>query len=80
MGATAGTARHQACAAMWWSQIARATPNLRLLSVDYAQLLKAAGKDRYQQVTNISLALKGLAMSLNIPVIALSQLSRQLEV
>jgi replicative DNA helicase len=60
-------------------QIARATPNLRLLIVDYAQLLKAQGKDRYQQVTNISLALKGMAMSLNIPVLALSQLSRSIE-
>lgn len=60
-------------------QIARATPNLRLLIVDYAQLLKAPGKDRYQQVTNISLALKGMAMSLSIPVLALSQLSRSIE-
>lgn len=60
-------------------QIARATPNLRLLIVDYAQLLKAQGKDRYQQVTNISLALKGMAMSLGIPVLALSQLSRSIE-
>lgn len=60
-------------------QIARATPNFRLLIVDYAQLLKAQGKDRYQQVTNISLALKGMAMSLGIPVLALSQLSRSIE-
>lgn len=60
-------------------QIARANPNLRLLIVDYAQLLKAQGKDRYQQVTNISLALKGMAMSLGIPVLALSQLSRSIE-
>lgn len=60
-------------------QIARATPNLRLLIVDYAQLLKAQGRDRYQQVTNISLALKGMAMSLGIPVLALSQLSRSIE-
>lgn len=60
-------------------QIARATPNLRLLIVDYAQLLKAQGRDRYQQVTNISLALKGMAMALNIPVLALSQLSRSIE-
>lgn len=60
-------------------QIARATPNLRLLIVDYAQLLKAQGRDRYQQVTNISLALKGMAMSLDIPVLALSQLSRSIE-
>lgn len=60
-------------------QIKRVNPDLRLLIVDYAQLLKAQGKDRYQQVTNISLALKGMAMSLGIPVLALSQLSRSIE-
>ncbi|MFC0200153.1 replicative DNA helicase [Paracoccus rhizosphaerae] len=60
-------------------QITRATDNLRLLIVDYAQLLRAKGRDRYQQVTAISLALKGMAMSLNIPVLALSQLSRGIE-
>lgn len=60
-------------------QIVRTTDNLRLLIVDYAQLLKAKGRDRYQQVTEISLALKGMAMSLNIPVLALSQLSRSIE-
>lgn len=60
-------------------QIARASGNLKLLIVDYAQLLKAKGRDRYQQVTEISMALKGLAMSLDIPVLALAQLSRQIE-
>lgn len=60
-------------------QVARTTPDLRLLIVDYAQLLKAQGRDRYQQVTNISLALKGMAMALDIPVLALSQLSRDIE-
>lgn len=60
-------------------QIKRANPELGLLIVDYAQLLKAQGRDRYQQVTNISLALKGMAMSLGIPVLALSQLSRSIE-
>lgn len=59
-------------------QIARGG-NLRLLIVDYAQLLRAEGKSRYEQITNISIALKGLAVALNLPVIALSQLSRDLE-
>lgn len=59
-------------------QIARAG-NLRLLIVDYAQLLRAEGKSRYEQITNISIALKALAVSLDLPVIALSQLSRDLE-
>ncbi|MEF9605656.1 DnaB-like helicase C-terminal domain-containing protein, partial [Paracoccus sp. PXZ] len=56
-------------------QIARTT-DLKLLIVDYAQLMTAPGKSRYEQITAISLALKGMAVSLNIPVIALSQLSR----
>lgn len=60
-------------------QIVRATPNLKLLIVDYAQLLQAPGRDRYQQVTNISMAMKSIAMSLNIAVMALSQLSRDIE-
>ncbi|MFE3839392.1 DnaB-like helicase C-terminal domain-containing protein [Pseudogemmobacter sonorensis] len=53
--------------------------NLRLLVIDYAQLLKADGRTRYEQITNISMALKSLAGQLNIPVIALSQLSRAVE-
>lgn len=50
-----------------------------LVIVDYAQLLRSKAKTRYEQVTEISLALKGMAMDLNVPVIALSQLSRALE-
>lgn len=59
-------------------QIARAS-DLKLLIVDYAQLMTAQGRSRYEQITAISLALKGMAVSLNIPVIALSQLSRKIE-
>lgn len=50
-----------------------------LVLVDYAQLLRSKARTRYEQVTEISLALKGMAMDLNVPVIALSQLSRALE-
>ncbi|MEP2955546.1 MAG: DnaB-like helicase C-terminal domain-containing protein [Sulfitobacter sp.] len=50
-----------------------------LVLVDYAQLLRSKAKTRYEQVTEISLALKGMAMDLNVPVVALSQLSRALE-
>lgn len=53
--------------------------NMRLLIVDYAQLLRSNARTRYEQITEISIALKALAGSLNIPVIALSQLSRALE-
>ncbi|KKR15072.1 MAG: Replicative DNA helicase, partial [Parcubacteria group bacterium GW2011_GWC1_39_29] len=54
---------------------------LGLLIIDYLQLM--ASNRRYdspvQQVTEISRGLKGLAKELNIPIIALSQLSRAIE-
>lgn len=54
---------------------------LGLLMVDYLQLM--SGRKHYdspvQQVTEISRGLKGLAKELNIPIIALSQLSRAIE-
>ncbi|PWE48465.1 replicative DNA helicase [Thioclava sp. NG1] len=61
-------------------QIKRALGDkLKLLIVDYAQLLKAPGRSRYDQITEVSIALKSLAGLLDIPVIALSQLSRGVE-
>jgi replicative DNA helicase len=53
--------------------------NMRLLIVDYAQLLTTKANSRYEEITKISMALKALAGELNVPVLALSQLSRQLE-
>jgi replicative DNA helicase len=53
--------------------------NLRLLIVDYAQLLRSQARNRFEQITEISIALKALAGQLNVPVIALSQLSRAVE-
>ena len=52
---------------------------LRLVIVDYAQLLKSQAKLRYEQITEISIALKAMAGQLDLPVIALSQLSRAVE-
>lgn len=52
---------------------------LPLVLVDYAQLLRSKARTRYEQVTEISLALKGMAMDLQVPVVALSQLSRGVE-
>jgi replicative DNA helicase len=55
---------------------------LDLLVVDYIQLLQGSNKrsdNRVQEVTEITTALKALAKELNIPIIALSQLSRQVE-
>jgi len=55
---------------------------LDLLIIDYLQLLTGSGRrsdNRVQEITEISMGLKTLAKELNIPVIALSQLSRQVE-
>jgi replicative DNA helicase len=56
---------------------------LDLIVVDYIQLLSGSGKkgndNRVQEVTEITTSLKALAKELNVPVIALSQLSRQVE-
>jgi replicative DNA helicase len=56
---------------------------LDLIVVDYIQLLQGSAKrgndNRVQEVTEITTSLKALAKELNIPVIALSQLSRQVE-
>ena len=57
------------------------THGLDVLVVDYLQLLKAASaKDsRVNEVSEITQGLKAIAKELNIPVVALSQLSRQVE-
>lgn len=55
--------------------------NLGLIMIDYIQLMSGGGKSesRQQEVSEISRALKGIARELNVPVIALSQLSRAVE-
>jgi replicative DNA helicase len=50
-----------------------------LIIVDYLQLMKGVGHNREQEISSISRGLKALAKDLNIPVIALSQLSRAVE-
>ncbi len=55
---------------------------LDLLIVDYLQLLSGSGRSndgRVQEVTQITMGLKALAKELDIPVLALAQLSRQVE-
>ncbi|MEL6324634.1 MAG: replicative DNA helicase, partial [Pseudomonadota bacterium] len=55
---------------------------LDLLVIDYLQLLTGSARhqgNRVQEITEISMGLKTLAKDLNIPVLALSQLSRQVE-
>ena len=53
-----------------------------MIVIDYIQLLSGSGKksdNRVQEVTEITTNLKALAKELNVPIIALSQLSRQVE-
>ncbi|MGN6033142.1 MAG: replicative DNA helicase [Thermomicrobiales bacterium] len=58
----------------------QAEHGLDLLIIDYLQLLSGRRTDnRVQEISEISGGLKGLARELNIPVIALSQLSRAVE-
>ena len=55
---------------------------LDLLVIDYVQLMtgsKRAGDNRVQEITEITTGLKALAKELNVPIVALSQLSRQVE-
>ena len=56
-------------------------PNLGLVLVDYLQLMSAndTAESRVQEISQISRSLKVLARELNIPVLALSQLSRAVE-
>jgi replicative DNA helicase len=63
-------------------RLARSPQGLDLLVVDYLQLVTASNRKsegRVQEVSEITQGLKALAKDLNIPVIALSQLSRQVE-
>ena len=56
--------------------------NLSLLIIDYLQLIhgsKTSGENRVQEVSEVTQGLKAIAKELNIPVIALSQLSRGVE-
>ena len=55
--------------------------DLKLVIIDYLQLMSGSGRSdsRQQEISDISRSLKQLARELNVPVIALSQLSRQVE-
>lgn len=56
--------------------------DIQMIFIDYLQLMTAKGDkgfSREQEISTISRSLKSLAKELNIPVLALSQLSRQVE-
>ena len=55
---------------------------IQLIIIDYLQLMSGSGRgneSRQQEISDISRALKALARELNVPVVALSQLSRAVE-
>jgi replicative DNA helicase len=62
-------------------RLAREHGQLGLIVVDYLQLMQSpsSGDNRVQQISDISRGLKALAKELHVPVIALSQLNRNLE-
>ena len=55
--------------------------NLGIIFIDYLQLMTGSGRSesRQQEISDISRSLKALARELNVPVVALSQLSRAVE-
>lgn len=60
----------------------KAQHNIGLIILDYLQLMQAAGfrgESRQQEISDISRSLKGLAREINVPLIAVSQLSRATE-
>ena len=60
------------------SRLLKETHGLDLVVIDYIQLMQGRGRfeNRTQELASISRSLKGLAKELNVPVVALSQLSR----
>ncbi len=63
-------------------RLANSEEGLSLIVIDYLQLISSStnyGGNRQQEVSDISRSLKTMAMELNVPVVALAQLSRSVE-
>ncbi len=58
----------------------KAEHGIQIIVIDYLQLMRGEqGGNREQEIASISRSLKGIAKELNVPVLALSQLSRSVE-
>lgn len=60
----------------------KAEVDLQMVVIDYLQLMQGdrrSGENRQQEISEISRSLKALARELNVPIIALAQLSREVE-
>lgn len=60
----------------------KAEKDIQMVIIDYLQLMSGAGDNkgnREQEISTISRAIKGIAKELNVPILALSQLSRAVE-
>jgi len=59
----------------------KAHQDIKLIILDYMQLMRGSGKEenRQQEISDISRSLKSLARELNVPIVAISQLSRAVE-
>ncbi|RKY32794.1 MAG: replicative DNA helicase [Candidatus Omnitrophota bacterium] len=59
----------------------KAHQDIRLIILDYLQLMRGAvnSENRQQEISEISRSLKALARELNVPIVAISQLSRAVE-
>ena len=62
-----------------WARRLKAVHDVRLIVVDYMQLMSHKADSRVQEITKISNAIKATAKELNIPILCLSQLSRASE-
>lgn len=53
---------------------------VKVIFIDFLQLMQAQGRSRHEEIGNFTKALKQISKELNIPIVALSQLSRKVEV
>jgi replicative DNA helicase len=57
----------------------KARASLGLILIDYVQLVRAPGANRYEQLRDVAYGLKALAKELSVPIIVLAQLNRGVE-